>query len=113
MRRLVPPPHESWHADRDASGQWRVLDTRGQEPLRSTDPLVRIEAVHLAASAPQLAAALRWLVDDFHQLELRSVHLAHRVRLNFAEVVLIEARPQLEEWLRLHRSQQSELDLAA
>lgn len=110
---MVPPAHEVWRAERDEAGQWVVLDGDGRSPLRSPDPLVRMQAVHLAAAAPQLAAALEWLIEDLRNLELRPMHVRHRVRLNFAEVVLIESRAPLEEVLRLSRLSQMELDLAA
>ena len=113
MKRMRAPAHPLWRAERDAAGQWVVRDATGQDPLRSADPLVRLEAVHLAAAAPQLRAALTWLVQDFHQLELTALHLRHRVRLNFAEVALVDAKPPLREWLLLTRSKQSEFDLAA
>ncbi len=110
---MIPPGHGTWRAERDEAGQWTVRDRWGEQPLRSADPLVRIQAVHLAAAAPQLEAALKWLVEDFHNLELSPMHLRHRVRLNFAEVVLIETRAPLGEVLRLARQPQLELDLAA
>ena len=110
---MAPPGYDAWRAERNGAGQWIVTDGQGRQPLRSSDPLVRTQAVHLAASAPQLRAALEWLVEDLHNLELRPMHLRHRVRLNFAEVVLIESRAPLEEVLRLARQQQLELDLAA
>ena len=110
---MVTPAYASWRADRNEAGQWIVTDGQGSQPLRSADPLVRTQAVHLAAAAPQLKAALEWLVEDLHNLELRPMHLRHRVRLNFAEVVLIESRAPLEEVLRLTRTSQLELDLAA
>lgn len=90
-----------------------MVDGQGRQPLRSSDPLTRIQAVHLAAAAPQMQAALKWLIEDLHNLELRPMHLRHRVRLNFAEVVLIESRAPWEEVARLARLSQMELDLAA
>ena len=113
MKRMLPPPHTEWRPLRDANGQWCIVDGRGRDPLRSSDPLIRIEAVHLAAAAPQLRAALEWLVQDMHSLELRPLHLRHRTRLNYAEVTLIESKPPLAEWLRLLQDQQLEVDLAA
>jgi hypothetical protein len=113
MKRMRPPAHERWRAIRTGAGQWHLVDLAGRDPLRSEDPAARLEAVHLAAAAPQLQAALAWLIQDFHQLELRPMHLRHRVRLNYAEVALIESRPPLEEWLRQLAVSQRELDLAA
>ena len=113
MKRLVPPDHLAWRARRDGAGQWTVVDESGTDPLRSPEPLTRIDAIHLAAAAPQLQAAVKWLLEDLHNLELRPMHLRHRVRMAFAEVALIESRAPLEEVLRLERIRQLELDLAA
>lgn len=90
-----------------------MTDDSGDQPIWSADPLVRIRAVHLAAAAPRLQAALKWLIEDLHNLELKPMHIRHRVRLNFAEVVLIESRAPWEEALRLEGIRQLELDLAA
>ncbi|HKQ59276.1 MAG TPA: hypothetical protein VJY35_15545 [Candidatus Eisenbacteria bacterium] len=111
---MSPPAHEVWRAQRNTVGQWIVTDETGSQPLSSSDPLVRIQAVHLAAAAPQLAAALKWLIEDLHRMEVAyTSHIRHRVRLNYAEVVLIESRAPTEDVLRLSRTVQLELDLAA
>lgn len=110
---MIPPAHDHWWAMRDAAGQWVVGDQDGKQPLRSADPLERVVAVHLAAAAPQLQAALKWLIEDLHNLELKPMHVRHRVRLNFAEVVLTESQPPVEEVVRLSRMSQMELDFAA
>src|SRR5436190_23326498 len=113
MKRMLPPPHEQWHPVRDQSGMWKVVDGLGKDPPRTPDPLARLTAVHLAAAAPTLQSALAWLVQDMHSVEINLGHIRHRVRLNYAEVALIESKPPLSDWLRLNTVRQQDLDLAA
>lgn len=49
---------EEWFAARDTNGQWVVVNVLGEQVLRSPDPRIRLEAVHLAASAPLLRSLL-------------------------------------------------------
>lgn len=112
-RKRGPEPvaeHERWQARKDARGQWQVVNAFG-EPLFSTaDPLERIEAVFLAAQAPDLRHALRQMTERFtrfvvehsmqHRVDQRYAMLAFAVladtRPPFTEVEALRRRPTLE-----------------
>ena len=72
---------ELWFARRDAAGYWRIVNAKGEEPLRHLDPLGRLCAIHLAASAPLLRHELKHLarrleLSGFEERALRSVFAA-------------------------------------
>jgi hypothetical protein len=69
MKRQRPPAHEDWRAVRDRRGSWTIVDATGSNPLLSPDPLRRLIAVHVAAQAPRLQAAVAWLLHDLHAQE--------------------------------------------
>ncbi len=103
MKRQRPPAHEEWRAVRNPRGQWTIVDATGSSPFQSPDPLRRYTAVRIGAQAPRLQVAVAWLLQDLHAQELERPHIRHRVRMQFAEVVLIDSRPEFGELMALLR----------
>jgi len=58
---------ETWTAVRDGCGHWRVVNVRGEDPLRDPDRLVRLTNTYLAAAAPDLADVLEQLTLRFER----------------------------------------------
>jgi hypothetical protein len=113
-RRGGPAPvdaHERWQARKDARGQWQVVDSSG-EPLFSTaDPLERIEAVVLAAQAPDLRHALRQMTERYTRFVVEH-SMQHRVDQRYAMLafaVLADTRPPFQEVAALRRRPTLEL----
>lgn len=110
--RRRPPITEVWTATRNAAGVWVILDQNGEEPLRAVDPVRRLEAVHLAAKAPELRAALAELTK---YLRMRDDGYGFAEKLSmFAISVLFECKPLYSEVMRAAESgAQTEIDLEA
>ena len=68
-RRPVAPRVEQWRATRDGFGSWVVVNERGEEPLRSAEPLDRLFNVHLTAAAPVLRESLEELARRLEHME--------------------------------------------
>ena len=109
------PPVEPWRAVRDGAGQWVVVNTKDEQPLHSEDPLERIQAVHLAAAAPQLVDVLQQVIHRMETLVERSWQwkVDEKLLLESWGVVIL-SKPPYEEVLAIERSgRQPELDFGA
>lgn len=104
---------EEWFPARDTNGQWVVVNGRGEQVLRSADPRVRLEAVHLAASAPLLRVLLDAVARRFESyLQDHGYAYSRDARLA-AEAMLIVGHsvPPMDLYLSALSSTQHELHL--
>lgn len=113
QRRRSRPLVARWYAVRDGRGQWAVVNDRGQQPLRDPDPSARLDAVTLAAAAPELRAMLQRVLGRFEALVPGSWQSRVDRRLaQEAHGVLVATRPLTGDLTRAARSgPQLELDL--
>lgn len=116
-RRTVPlyPKSEEWRAARDERGQWVVANFRGEQVLRHAEPLARMHAVHLAASAPQLRELLRVVTTRLQSylLDHGGSYSRDGTLCREALIAIAETRPPYEDVLREQRQPQLEMDLDA
>jgi hypothetical protein len=114
-RRLARPGPALWIPTRDRRGQWQIVDVHGNDPLRSEDPAVRIQAIHLAAAAPELRSVLAEVTRRMEAIV--PVYSGQRLKdgrlLQLAWGTLALTSAPLGEYLKIERGQQLELDLAA
>lgn len=115
-RKLTPlyGPVEEWRAARDKRGRWQVTNSHGEHVLQHPDLMVRLHAVHLAASAPMLKHLLE-LVTNRLQVTLET-HCSYYSRdaqlVTEVRIALGETRPSHETILRAqHEAGQLELPL--
>lgn len=104
---------EEWFPARDTNGQWVVVNGRGEQVLRSPDPRIRLEAVHLAASAPLLrslldavARRLQSYLQDHGYAYSRDARLAAEAMMIVGSTV-----PPMELYMPALSSTQHELHL--
>ena len=107
-------PIAEWKAARDLAGLWHVVNGRGERILQHPDPLVRLQAVHLAASAPLLRELLRVCARRIVALN-ETVGIARDLTMaREAMIVIGESRPNIREVIELQRREgQLELVLDA
>lgn len=112
-RRPVKPRSKQWRAVRDGSGQWIVVNERGEQPLRSETPLDRLCNVHLAAAAPVLRESLEALARRLEHME--SPYARDGDRLISAYGALAMSRPTMDLLAEVlgKRGHQLQLDLSA
>lgn len=111
-RRGYPRPG-GWTATRDGAGCLTLRGSQGDEPLRSPDPVARLDAFYLAAAAPDLRwelervlRRLESLVDSYSGKE----HADRRL-IQAAWGAVMGSRPPLAETVRaLEAVRQLELE---
>lgn len=67
IMRLLPEPR-LWRVEMTGYGGSVIRDEDGGDPLRASEPLIRLRNIHLAASAPTLKEALILLLQRFESL---------------------------------------------
>ncbi|MCC6652741.1 MAG: hypothetical protein IT348_16435 [Candidatus Eisenbacteria bacterium] len=117
-RKLEPlyGPVQEWRAARDARGQWVVATCHGERVLQHPDPMVRMQAVHLAAQAPLLRHLLELVTKRLHvTLESHCSYYSRDARLvSEVWIAIADTRPRFEEVLRMKKGDgQLELPLDA
>jgi len=116
-RRTDPlyPRTEQWCAARDERGQWAVVNRRGEQVLRHPEPLARMQAVYLAASAPVLREMLRVVATRLQSslMDHGGAYGRDAVLCREALIAVAESRPPYEEVLREQRCTQLEMELDA
>jgi hypothetical protein len=102
-----------WIAIMDERGQWMVAESGSRrDVLRDPDPLQRIQAVHLAASAPLMKSALDALVRKLENCGWKDDGDYRRGRvLQFAHGALSNTVPPIDRFLTLLHARQLELGL--
>lgn len=115
-RKLDPlfQPVEGWTAARDRRGLWVVSSRHGESVLQHADPMVRMHAVHLAASAPILREALTRVTSRLQvTLESHCSYYSRDMRLvRECWIAIAETRPRFEVVQQMQREQgQLELPL--
>jgi hypothetical protein len=117
-RKLEPlyGPVQEWRAARDERGLWVVQSSHGERVLQHPDPLVRMQAVHLAASAPLLRHLLEVVTKRLHvTLETHCSYYSRDAQLvREVWIAIADTRPRFEEVLRMKQGEgQLELPLDA
>lgn len=104
LRPLVGPVEE-WKAARDERGRWVVTSSSGERVLQHADPLVRLQAVHLAAAAPRLREVLVAVTTRFQAYLLDHGYGYTRDALLAREAwdTIGDSRPRFEEVLAVQR----------
>lgn len=104
---------DEWFAARDTNGQWVVVNGRGEQILRSSDPRIRLEAVHLAATSPLLRALLHAVTRRFESYLLDHGYAYSRDARLVAEAMMIVGAtlPPLDLYVAALSSTQHELRL--
>lgn len=111
-RRPKWPPQDEWRAVMTGTGAWVIVNRWGEQPLRDSDPIARLESIHLAAAAPTLRGALEALVTRFERLDPRHRTDAQLVQISWGAISV--SRPPLKEVMRLVPiREQSEIDFEA
>lgn len=104
----------AWRVHRGDAGQLVILTADGQPVFRQAERLARVRAVYLAASAPELYAALDDLAGRLERLGMAyRLDYRDRVRVQSARAVLMLSWPPADVDAEAAVPQQELFDAAA